>query len=135
MPRNDDQPGKRFRGNMNRMNGFVQFLFAGDPLTSPSVFRRKAGPRDDFPRAIVVFLHANCEIAFRCRLSRTAGNLRFCSRQECDKALKRIGVDVPPFRPFYPPLLQMAKRTKEFVHEAGLSPGDEPREWSIADDW
>jgi hypothetical protein len=130
-----DRLGKRFRGNMNRINGLVQLLFSSDLLKLPSVFGRSAGPRADLLRSIVVFLHANFEVAFRYRLPRAAGNLSFYSRQDFDKTLKRIGVDAAPFRQLYPPLIQMAKRRKEIVHDADLSRDDEPREWGIADDW
>ncbi len=132
---NDDQLAKRFRGNMDRINRLVQLLFSSDLLKKPSVFGPSTGPRADLLRAIVVFLHANFEVAFRCRLPRTAGNLSFYSRQDFDKALKRIGVDVAPFRPLYPPLTQMAKRRKEIVHDADLGGDNEPHGWSIADDW
>jgi hypothetical protein len=132
---NENQLAKRFLGNMNRINGLVKLLFSSDLLKSPSMFGPSTGPRADLLRAIVVFLHANFEVAFRCRLPRTAGNLSFYSPQDFDKALKKIGVEVAPFRPLYPPLTQMAKRRKKIVHEADLSPDDEPHEWSFVDDW
>jgi hypothetical protein len=135
MASSGDPLGKRFRGNMSRISGLVQLLFSSDLLKSTSVFGPSAGPRADVLRFIVVFLHANFEVVFRCRLPKAAGNVSFYSRQDFDKALKRIGVDAAPFRPLYPPLTQMARRRKEIVHNADLGRGDEPHEWSIADDW
>jgi hypothetical protein len=125
-----------FRLNMSRIDGLVQLLYSHEPLKPTTAFGNSRGARADILRAIVVFLHATFEVALRSHIPKPSHRLRFCfySRADLDKVLKLSGLDATPFRFFYPPLTQMAKRRKRIVHEADLLRG-EPDEWSMVDDW
>jgi hypothetical protein len=123
----------RFLLNMGRISGLVQLLISNDALKLKAAFEPSTGPRADILRAVVVFLHATFEVALRSYIRRPTRSLSFYSRSDLDKALRLSGIDPAPFRPFYPPLTQMAKRRKRIVHEADLA-HDKPQEWSIVDD-
>ena len=124
----------RFHLNMDRINGLVQLLVSHGPLKPTAVFGKSSGARADILRAIVVFLHATFEVAFRSHIPKSRRKLGFSSRTDLDKALRLSGIDAAPFRFLYPPLTQMAKRRNRIVHEADLLHG-EPDEWGFADDW
>jgi hypothetical protein len=124
----------RFRLNMNRISELVRLLSSNDALKPTTVFGNSSGARAEILRAIVVFLHATFEVALRSHILKHSRSWRFSARTDLDKGLKFIGIDATSFRFLYPPLVQMAKRRHRIVHEADLL-RDEPREWSIADDW
>jgi hypothetical protein len=124
----------RFRLNMSRISGLVRLLSSHEALKPSAVFGTSSGARADILRSIVVFLHTTFEVALRSHLPKPNRSLSFYSRTDLDKALKLSGIDAPPFRFLYPPLTQLAKRRQRIVHEADLS-GNEPNDWSIADDW
>jgi hypothetical protein len=125
---------KRFRMSMNRINGLVTLISSNDALKPTSVFGPSAGARADILRSIVVFLHATFEVSIRSYVPKPSSKGLY-SRHDFDKALRRAGLDPAPFQSLYPPLTQMAKRRKQIVHDADLTRGGEPHEWSIADDW
>jgi hypothetical protein len=95
------------------------------------------GPRADQLRLIVVFLHAAFEVLLRSHLRRQDTKLTFCGKTDLDKAFQLSGIDSRPFKPLYPPLIQMAKRRIRIVHEGDLSSrtATNAETWSIADSW
>jgi len=123
----------RFRFNIGRINAVVRMLFTNDTLKQVWPFR-SLDVRADILRSIVVLLHATFEVILRSHIPRPNRNLSFYSRRDIDKALRLSGIDATPFRPIYPPLIQMAKRRKRIVHEADWSMDAVP-DWDIVDDW
>ena len=122
---------------MERIHGLVKLIFSEVDVLQPTGIFRSEGLRSDILRTIVVFLHAAFEEMLRSSAPRENRNWNFYSGVDIDKVLRRIRLDSEPFRPLYPPLVQMAKRRKRIVHEADLSKKTDslPEPWTHVDDW
>jgi hypothetical protein len=127
----------RFMLNMSRINGLMQLQYANFKPKPTHLFLGEEGPRADIFRAIIVFLHATFEVLLRSHMPTSNRNVNFYSRADLEKALKRSTIDSTPFKPLYPPLVQMAKRRTRIVHDADLSNRSaticDP--WKAADEW
>src|SRR6266566_2389651 len=107
----------RFMLNMRRITGLMSL---SNKAPKPTKIFHIEGAEADILRLIVVFLHATFEVVLRNHLPKKNKKLNFYSGTDIDKALKLCGIDHMPFKPLYPPLIQMAKRRKRIVHDADL---------------
>lgn len=126
----------RFLTNMSRINGLVRLLNSSDSLKPTKLFQSE-GVRADLFRAVIVFLHATFEVLMRGHIPNQKSTVTFYSARDIDKALKQSAIDPEPFQPLYPPLIQLAKRRKQVVHEADLSKRTDTvaGAWGVVDEW
>src|ERR1700676_3786761 len=100
----------RFLLNMRRISDLLKLTFSDVDALGPTGLFRSEGPRADILRAIVVFLHATFEDAVRSQVRQNNKKLVVYSGADIDRALRKSGLNSAPFKPLYPPLIQMSKR-------------------------